>query len=83
MVEGEYMMQLPIQNSDIALFAKLLKSEIESPSVLEKKEIQVLQARLLENKTLDQVGLLFGKTRQRISQWQNIAIRKLKKKMQP
>ena len=77
------MMQLPIQNSDIALFAKLLKSEIESPSVLEKKEIQVLQARILENKTLDQVGLLFGKTRQRISQWQNIAIRKLKKKMQP
>jgi DNA-directed RNA polymerase sigma subunit (sigma70/sigma32) len=76
------MTQTLIHQSDASLFAELLKSEIENPTVLDQKEIQVLQARMLDNKTLEQVGLLFGKTRQRIAQWQNIAIRKLKRKIQ-
>jgi DNA-directed RNA polymerase sigma subunit (sigma70/sigma32) len=76
------MTQTLIHQSDASLFAELLKSEIENPTVLDQKEIKVLQARMLDNKTLEQVGLLFGKTRQRIAQWQNIAIRKLKRKIQ-
>lgn len=53
----------------------------ESLNVLDSREREIITMRYFENKTLDEVSQLIGRTRERVRQIQNQALQKLKELM--
>ena len=54
----------------------------ESLEVLDPREREIITMRFFENKTLDEVSRLIGRTRERVRQIQNQALSKLRTIMQ-
>jgi RNA polymerase primary sigma factor len=75
--------QTPYEELESRTTHKLLKSTLH---ILDTREMTILRERFAldggREKTLDEIGQKFGVTRERIRQLQNIALAKLRKKME-